>query len=304
MKDYITVIGGGLAGCEAAYHIASMGINPDQSGKGNKIFDTWKNNLSDTLLHVFGYIIAFNVYYILVSTVVGMNFVTDTTMEALGRVGGLASIFTESSLNSLMTYVYVVAAAGAIETSADLLVNIVTGGKSNKAFTTNMSGEVFADIKKAITEAREIYDAVTAISSGEALTQIKDFAIQTAKNSIPGGKLVAGAIAKGQNLATDIKAKNLEKSAISNGMKPEQAKKMAKKFASNEKSQRDIKRQKSAANANKFLKTTMGVKTQMFSEEPLNKNDKVNEKPPKKPKDPNAKKNKKNKGQKKPKKKK
>ena len=26
MKDYITVIGGGLAGCEAAYHIASMGI--------------------------------------------------------------------------------------------------------------------------------------------------------------------------------------------------------------------------------------------------------------------------------------
>ena len=275
--------------------IASMGINPDQSGKGNKIFDTWKNNLSDTLLHVFGYIIAFNVYYILVSTVVGMNFVSEATMEALGRVGGLTSIFTENSLNSVITYIYVVAAAGAIETSADLLVNIVTGGKSSKAFTTNMSGEVFADIKKAVTEAREIYDAVTAISSGEALTQIKDFAIQTAKNSIPGGKLVAGAIQKGQNIATDIKAKNLEKSAISNGMKPEQAKKMAKKFADNEKSQRDIKRQKSADNANKFLKTTLGTKGNMFSETPSAPKGGGDSKPPKKPKDPNAKKSKKNK---------
>ncbi len=239
--------------------ISTMAINPDQSGKGNKIFDTWKNNLSDTLLHVFGYMIAFNIYYILVSTVMGMNFVSDATMQALGRVGGLTSILSASSINSLITYVYVVAAAGTIETSADLLVNIVTCGKSSKAFSTNMSGEVFADIKKMVTEVREIYDAVSGIASGQALTQLKDFAMQSAKNFIPGGQMVAGMIQKGQNLATDIKAKGLEKSAIANGMSPEVAKKMSKQFANTEKGQREQKRQNSANNANKFLKTTLGT---------------------------------------------
>ena len=239
--------------------ISTMAINPDQSGKGNKIFDTWKNNLSDTLLHVFGYMIAFNVYYILVSTVMGMDFVSEATMQAVGRVGGLTSILSESSINSLITYVYVVAAAGTIETSADLLVNIVTCGKSSKAFSTNMSGEVFADIKKMVTEVREIYDAVSGIASGQALTQLKDFAMQSAKNFIPGGQMVAGMIQKGQNLATDIKAKGLEKSAVANGMSPEVAKKMSKQFANTEKGQREQKRQNSANNANKFLKTTLGT---------------------------------------------
>ena len=239
--------------------IATMQINPDQSGKGNKIFDTWKNNLSDTLLHVFGYMIAFNIYYILVSTVMGMDFVSDATMQVLDKVGGLTSILSESSINSMITYVYVVAAAGTIETSADLLVNIVTCGKSQKAFSTNMSGEVFADIKKMVTEVREIYDAVSGIASGQALTQLKDFAMQSAKNFIPGGQLVAGMIQKGQNIATDIKAKGLEKSAVANGMSPAVAKKMSKQFADNEKGQRDQKRQNSANNANQFLKTTLGT---------------------------------------------
>ena len=70
---------------------------------------------------------------------------------------------------------------------------------------------------------------------------------------------------------------------------------MAKKFADNEKSQRDIKRQKSADNANKFLKTTLGTKGNMFSETPSAPKGGGDSKPPKKPKDPNAKKSKKNK---------
>lgn len=240
--------------------IATTAINPEIKGKANtKIFDTWKHRLSETLLHVFGYMIAFNIYYILTSTVMNMDFVSDSTMAVLDRVGGLTSLLSRNSINALIRYVYLIAAAGTIETSADLLVNIVTGGKASQAFSTETSKDVFADVKKVITSARETYDSVTGIASGQALTQMKDLAVQSAKNMIPGGQIVAGAIQKGQDIATGIKAKGLEKSAIANGMSPEISKKMSKQFADNEKGQRQQKRENSANNANKLLKNTLGI---------------------------------------------
>lgn len=280
--------------------IATTAINPEVKGKANtKIFDTWKQRLSETLLHVFGYMIAFNIYYILTSTVMNMDFVSDSTMAVLDKVGGLTSLLSRNSINALIRYVYLVAAAGTIETSADLLVNIVTGGKASQAFSTDTSKEVFADVKKAITTARETYDAVTGIANGQALTQLKDLAVQGAKNMIPGGQLVAGAIQKGQDIATGVKAKGLEKSAIANGMSPEVAKKMSKQFADNEKGQRQQKRENSANNANKLLKNTLGIGP--IFDESKGKGGKKGGggKPPKAPKAPKNKKGSKGKGKKK-----
>ena len=153
-----------------------------------------------------------------------------------------------------------------------------------------MSGEVFADIKKMVTEVREIYDAVSGIASGQALTQLKDFAMQSAKNFIPGGQMVAGMIQKGQNIATDIKAKGLEKSAVANGMSPEVAKKMSKQFADTEKGQRDQKRQNSANNANQFLKTTLGTGPMFEESKSFTPSGGGETKKPKAPKKPKAKK--------------
>lgn len=280
--------------------IATTAINPEVKGKANtKIFDTWKQRLSETLLHVFGYMIAFNIYYILTSTVMNMDFVSDSTMAVLDKVGGLTSLLSKNSINALIRYVYLVAAAGTIETSADLLVNIVTGGKASQAFSTDTSKEVFADVKKVITTARETYDAVTGIASGQALTQLKDLAVQGAKNMIPGGQLVAGAIQKGQDMATGIKAKGLEKSAIANGMSPEVAKKMSKQFADNEKGQRQQKRENSANNANKLLKNTLGIGPVFDESKGKGGKKGGGGKPPKAPKAPKNKKGSKGKGKKK-----
>lgn len=269
--------------------ISTMAINPEgKDGKAkSKIFDTWKNYLSQTLLHVFGYVIAFNIYYILCSTVMNMELVHDSTMNMIYRVGGLSSFVTKSSINSLLKYVYIIAAGGAIKTCADLLVNIVTCGKANKAFETPMSKDVMADIKKVFQDFREIMEKVQGITSGKALLQAKDFAMESMKNAVPGSAAIRGAVHMGQNLATKSKAKALEKGAIANGVDPGIAKKMAKSFEMNERKQRDQKRQKHAENANAFAKNTLGMTSPIF-EAP--KDSKVN-KPDKKKKKIKAPKN-------------
>ncbi len=257
--------------------ISTMGLNPDTaSGKGNgKIFDTWKSYLTQTLLHVFGFIIAFNIYYILTSTIIKMDLVTDSTMNMIYRVAGLSSFVTKSSINSLLRFVYIVAAGGAIRTSADLLVNIVTCGKATNAFQTQMSQKgVLSDIKDMATQLKESMEKLKGVTSGKVLMQAKDFALESAKNMIPGAQLVTGAVHMGQNIATKKKAKSMEEAAISNGLSPAVAKKMSQSFAQNEMKQRDAKRQQSAKNANQFL-NNVGIGGKLFeAPKPTNKPDK------------------------------
>lgn len=239
--------------------IASLSLGADQNPDGkSKIFDTWKTYMTQTLLHVFGYIIAFNVYSILMSTILKMDLVGQSTMDAIYRIGGLSQFVTENSINALLRYVYIIAAAAAIKTSADLLINIVTAGKVTNAFQTPMGGDVMADIKKMAEQLKDAFDAVKGIASGQAATMLKDFAMETAMKAVPGGALIGKAVNAGQNLISQQKGKALEKSAISNGVSPEVAKSMSKQFVDNEMKQRQAKREQRAANANQFSKTFGG----------------------------------------------
>lgn len=234
--------------------IASTAISPEKDGQSNsKIFTTWKNYLTQTLLHVFGYIIAFNIYYILVSTVMNMDLVSDNTMDMIYRVGGLSQIITKDSVNSFMRLVYTLCAAGALETSADLLVKIVTAGKADSAFSTPMSKDVMGEVKKVVQEVKAKAQMAKNFINGKVIVQAKDFALETAKNLVPGSAIVRGAIHKGQDIASDFKGKALEKLATAYKVPPAVAKKLGKQYAENEKKQRVAKRQKSTKNANEFL---------------------------------------------------
>lgn len=234
--------------------ISATGIAPEQGGNTkSKIFDTWKNYLTQTLLHVFGYIIAFNVYYILVSTVLQMELVSDNTMDMIYRIGGLSGIITKDSVNAFMRLIYTLCAAGALETSADLLVKIVTAGKADQAFSTAMSKDVMGDVKKVVQEIKAKAQMAKNFINGKVIVQAKDFALETAKNIVPGGAVIDAAVRKGQDIASDVKGKVLEKGAERLGVPPQIAKKMGKQYAENEKKQRDAKRQNRTKNANEFL---------------------------------------------------
>lgn len=236
-----------------------------KEGAKSQTFETWKNYMTQTLLHVFGYTLAFNSYFIITSTVLHMDLVSDGTMEMINRIGGLSAVpfLTESSINSFLGLIYAVAAAGAIKTCADLLVNIVTAGKVSTAFSTPMGGDVMADIKKMATDLKDTMDKIKGVVNGQALMQLKDAAIETAINTLPGGQIAAKAVQKVQNAKSKKQAKELEEAAIANGVAPEIAKKMSNQFVENEMKQRDAKRKQRAKNANAFMKT-MGGDGDMF----------------------------------------
>ena len=247
--------------------ISSTAINPKQEdGKTTgTIFNSWKSYMTQTLLHVFGYIIAFNVYYILVSTVMNMELVSDTTMAMINRVGGLSSFVTKDAINAILRYVYILAAVGTIETSADLLVGIVTAGQVKQALKNPMGGDAMESIKKTVTELKNTFEKTKNIINGKILLEAKDFAIESAKKLIPGSDVIRGAIHIGQNLKTNKDAKDLQEAAIANGMSEAAAKKMAKQYAKNEKQARQTKRENRAKNANAFTKNAFGIDNQMFN---------------------------------------
>lgn len=224
----------------------------------SQAFNNWKDNMTKTALHVFGYIIGFNVYYILTSTILQMELVSDSTMDAIYKVGGLSRFVTKNGLNSIISLIFVVGAGAAIETSSNLLVNIVTAGKVDKAFESPMGGDVFTEVKQVVTQVKDSLDRVKNVVNGKAIMQLKDAAIEGLKNTIPGAQLASKIHQKLQNHKSKKQGKELEKAAIANGLSKEMAKRMSDQFVTNEMKQRDAKRKKRAENANAFMKTIGG----------------------------------------------
>jgi hypothetical protein len=224
--------------------ISSSALDQDKDTKG---FKKWKDDVARTLLGVFGYIIGFNVYYILIQTITGMTFVTDITMNKISSLG--VSFISKNFVNSILKYIYIIVAGGMIKVSSNTIVSIMTAGKVTDAF--NPSGKnVMGEVKAIGTDLKKIAEKADGILTGKALLEAKDAAIQ----SIPGMQIAKVGKEFVDRRIDKHKGKALEK-ALKGKVSPSVAKEALKKMQEAQRQQRELKRKSHEKSANKFMQS-------------------------------------------------
>lgn len=227
--------------------IATSTLNYDEESGGSaaagKVFSQWKTFVTQTLLFVFGYIIAFNFYYILTSTVQNMTFVSAETMQNIQNIGGL-KFATSSKINAIIRFLFLVIAAGTIRTSADMFVNIVTSGKATKAFETPMGGDVQAAVKGVVDTVKKTATGVKDIVSLKAVMDVGKTALEFGKNMIPGGAIIGEGIEAYKKHKTKNEAKELAQMASAAGVSKDVANALGESYEKQVNEQRKAKKER------------------------------------------------------------
>lgn len=233
----------------------SFDYNDNGKGFGAKAFDSWKNMVSQALLSAFGYIIGFNVYYILVSSVLTMSFVSPATMTNINRIGGL-SLLSVATVNTILRFLYVLTAVSIIKAVANMLTNIVTSGKVSNAFVSPVGGdEPMQSVKAVVGEVKSMAEKTAGVVNGQALLDLKNAAFEQAKNMVPGSAIITSAADNVKGGVDYFKSRAMQKSMQAAGVDKKVAKQAAKQFRETNKQQREIKQKNRVASANRFMST-------------------------------------------------
>lgn len=204
-------------------------------------YSQWKKYMFSTLLSVFGLIISFNLYFIMISIVMNMNFVSagDSTMERISMIGGL-NFVTAPILNAAIRIIFVVVATNIIENAADMLLNMLTGGKANSSFKSALGGETIikslGSLKDSmVKDIRTVTSGARDVINGKILIEAKNAVVE----SLPGVQVVRGAVEGVGNVNNYLKSRELYKKARAKGINPLVARAAAKEYRNNYKKQRD-----------------------------------------------------------------
>lgn len=178
----------------------------------NKIYDGWKKNIQSTLLGVFGYIIGFSSFTILVPMVYNTSsFVSYETYEKVQSISGIGSFFSYPTVNSLMRYLWVVTAVTLIVKLPKIFLPIITannGDLKSPEPSLDGSGKPFLDkTKEFANDVNKKIDKLGSVVSGRALVGLVANAKDEMTSLIPGYGLVKGA----KNLIDGRKGKKHDK---------------------------------------------------------------------------------------------
>lgn len=217
----------------------------------SSIFQKWVGNMTKSLLSAFGFVIGFNVYYILVSTITNMTFISELTVAKIHNIGGF-SFLTQSMLNMVIMLAFILTATGSIESSANILVGIVSCKRVSNAFESG-TGDAFKDVKKVVHDIIENKNKIKGVVNGEILINAKAATIEMAKKAVPGSALIEQGVDVAKKLNDKKRAKKMQKLAEANGVPPALAKQAAENFKRNVQQQREIKRKQQLDRANKFM---------------------------------------------------
>ncbi len=235
--------------------IAANGISSDD-GKASKIFDQWKSKVLMAVLQAFGLIIGFNIYYILFTTINGMTFVSEATVQKIQAIGGITFI-SKGLLDALVKFVVIAVSIGIIQTSGNFVVNIISSGKVSDAFKSPINNKSTYDnmkstvkdvkegVKKTLTTARDIV-------SGKVLVEAKDAAIEAMKSALPGSAIIRKGIDVAKGIGDVVGKIKMRKTLQAHGIDKKTAKKLTDQLYEAKKAQRDAKRKRRLDNANKF----------------------------------------------------
>lgn len=250
--------------------VGPLAIATDQisyQDKHGNTYSMWRTKTEKALLMAFGLVVSFSVYYILMSTIMNMTFVTagDATMEILNSNSAYLAIktwpivrhlTTPEFINTLVKFSFILVACGMVESASNMIGVIVTGGRVEKSFNSQLSDtDPLDDLTKFARDAKNAVEFGKNIYSGKILVDAKHAMIEKAKRAIPGSAFIARGIEKGKDLKRKVTAKGMEKTAISQGVSPALAKKFSKEFYDNSKAIAKAKRDDHIKKANEFQKT-------------------------------------------------
>lgn len=218
-----------------------MSTNSLYADGKNKTYDAWKKNIESVLLGVFGYIIGFSFFSIMVPMIYNINtFVTVDTYKKIQSIAGLGSFVSYPTINSLARSLWLITAVSILERIPKLLLPIITAnygdlssphpglGPENRSFT-----EKVKDVKGSMDDA---VSKIGSVVSGRALMGLMNEVKTDMVNMIPGSALIQEGkkifidpmVNKAKDAANKAAGAALEKMLVAQGVPPDLAKKAVK----------------------------------------------------------------------------
>ena len=240
----------------------AISMNSLQIDESNsQAYNTWKDMFTKSLLSVFGIVVSFNLYYILVNTALNMTYVQDgdATMQIIAE--SPVSWLSTGFINGIITFFFVIIASQMIQQAANMIGKIVTGGRVENSFASALDNKepivaMTQMVKGVVKDVRNAAGFVGKIYTGELLIEAKAAAIEAAKEAVPGSAIFRRINQTAHNIGINGKARKMSKMAQKNGnMSKAQADKYARQFAENAKKIRKAKFEKNMKRANAFNRT-------------------------------------------------
>ncbi len=272
-------------------------ISPETGGKSDEAISKWTKKMTETMLAVFGFVVGFNVYYILVTTVMQMNFVNQTTFTSIKSIGGFDFV-SLASINQVIRYLFLIEAVALIKGAMKLILPIITGQRAVNAFESAVGGkDVLQEMTQIRKDLKDMGNKAVGMINGESIIQLKDAAIESVKAGIPGSSIMGSIKEDVQGFAAKRRAKSIKKAALDHGVSEKVTNQFAKSYTENANKQRTQKRNMRMQNANSFIANygkDLNIKGDLFTpnrhlwpsikknfEMPKPKEDKGKEKPKK-----------------------
>lgn len=262
----------------------SLDVDEMKTKRGEIAFNNWKGQITQALMSAFGFVLGFRIYYILVSSVLTMSFVSDATLANITRIGGL-SFLNKATVNALLRYLYVLAAITLIRSSADTILNVITARFGQEGSVTDMLASPLGGrkpidaIKEDIVEGyKKDMAKLNDIISGQALVDMKNAAFEQAKTMIPGSGIVERSSDIVKGISDRAKGLRLQKRLKAAGVDKKVAKQARKSFVDSRKKQRENLRNRRIESANRFMQEYVSGLDNTFSSTSPKKNDKKKKK--------------------------
>ena len=223
----------------------------------SKSFNDWVKDMQGALFGCIGYIVGFSSYFILWDAIYNVeSFLAISTYQSIFKIGGLGNFITYNLLNSILRCMWIVAGVYIIKSLPKLLLPIISGQKViSPDSPIGTPGPMTQKIKNLTNDLSAMAKKAGAVMSGKALLQIKDAAISTAFDMIPGAKLLEKGIDIGKTIAAKRDGKEIEKALVGYGVDKDKAKQAGTSVANKKKEQLAAKKKKKADNAANFKKT-------------------------------------------------
>lgn len=158
----------------------------------NKTYKKWKKGVQINAYSMFGYIIGFSAFSILIPMIYNVNsFVSVSTYNRIVSIGGLGSFFTYPTINSLVKCLWVITTVSVLERVPGLLLPIVTAGRGDiKSPHPGLDKQSsFIDKTKGLTnEVKSISNKIQSVVSGKAVMGAVANAKEEILGMIPGSE--------------------------------------------------------------------------------------------------------------------
>lgn len=157
----------------------------------NPTYKKWKKGVQINAFSMFGYIIGFSAFSILVPMIYNVNsFVSVSTYNRIVSIGGLGGFFSYPTINSLVKCLWIITAVSVFERVPALLLPIITAGRGDIKSPhpgVIQEGQTFIDKTKSVTsDLKNIKNKIQSVVSGRAVFGAVANAKEELLSMIPG----------------------------------------------------------------------------------------------------------------------